>query len=90
MFPIVLPSLVEASNFHWDKTIKVLATSVVENFVIANPQEFNDIVIGLKQKKKLFDEHQEDRAKTWYKIEKKARSSEMFDHYKKSLKNEVK
>jgi len=83
VLPIILQSLIEASNYHWSPDVKTLATSVVENFVSAQPALFQEIIAELKKKKLYIEQTQAIREKHWQKIEKQAKSNDLFVKYKK-------
>ena len=81
VFPIILPSLVEVSNFHWNKEVAMLSTSVIANFVSAQPKLFENITNQLQQKKKENKTQKLERAKRWKKLETQAEASALFKGY---------
>ena len=81
MFPIILPSLVEASNFHWNRDVIRLATSVVQNLMATNEPLFRDVASKLKQKKKEHEERELKRIKMWNQLEREAENNHIYEIY---------
>ena len=79
IFPIILPSLVEASNYHWDSTISKLATNVVKNFLMDDQKVFDNVVAKLKKLKEQNDLKRKQREVTWRIMESMAKYTTQSD-----------
>ena len=75
IFPILLPCLLHASNFHWNKTISSLAHEVLQRFMHPGNEQFEKIVAKVKKQRWAENKQRVALNKKWEEIEKQARKS---------------
>ena len=81
LFPIILPSLSDASNNHWNKSVMTMSSNVLKNFMSTNQKVFDQVLKAVKQKKKSTEAKRQEIQRRWSSIEVRARKSEQYRVY---------
>lgn len=85
LFPIVLPSLTEASNKHWNKSVLTMSSNILKNFMSTNQKVFDQVLKTVKQKKKAKEMKRVELQRRWSDIEIRAKKSEQYKIFRRSL-----
>ena len=75
IFPLILPSLLHTSNFHWNKTISLLANDILQKFMKPGNEHFERIVTEIKRKKWRENKQRQSLNKKWELIETAAKNN---------------
>ena len=81
IFPIVLPSLTEASNKHWNKSVQTMSTNVLKNFMSTNQKAFDYVIKTTKQTKKIRESKKVEAMKRWSDLDLRAKKSNAYKEY---------
>lgn len=69
IFPILLPSLLHVSNFHWSSSTASLANEVLQKFMRPGDEQFEKIVAKVKKRKWFENKRRQSLNKKWEALE---------------------
>jgi len=74
-FPLLLPSLQEVSNTHWNKTIITMSSNIIKNFMTVNQRFFTTMMANIRNQQNVARERQVQSQEKWKVVELMAESS---------------